>query len=331
MLETLGEPSYRAGQIMKWIWGRGIDDFSIMTNVTKTLRTRLNQDFRVLRPIIRQTKTSIDGTIKFLLSLSDDRLIESVLIPSGDHYTQCLSTQAGCPLGCRFCSTGRMGFERNLTSGEIAGQILSARAFLDEKKDQLPVNNVVFMGMGEPLLNWVQVEKALKIIRASDALNFSRRKVTLSTVGIKDKLIEFGRSNLALTAISLHAPDQNLRKELMPEAARYELEDLIADLESYPLAPRERITIEYVMLRGINDHIAHARELVRLLSRVKCKINLLKFNPDQKSDLESSGEQTIEAFQNFLRSKGVTVMLRKSMGADIFAACGQLKARLDGH
>jgi len=329
VLESMGEPSYRSRQVMQWLWGRGAGSFAQMTNVAKALRTKLDQDFHIFKPMVEETQTSVDGTIKFLFSLADGKLMESVLIPAGDHYTQCVSTQVGCPMGCRFCSTGRMGFERNLTSGEIAGQILSARGFLDEKKDPLPLSNLVFMGMGEPLLNWDQVKKALEVIRNPDALNFSRRKITLSSVGVKDKLSELGRSNLALTAISLHAPDQRLRKILMPAAAGYKLDDLIADLESYPLAPRERITIEYIMLKGVNDSINHARELVRVLSRVKYKINLLRFNPDQVSDFESSDEQTIEAFQDFLRSRGATVMLRKSMGADIFAACGQLKARSD--
>ncbi len=275
--------------------------------------------------------TSVDGTKKFLLGLGDDRVIESVLIPAGDHYTQCISTQVGCPMGCRFCSTGQMGFERNLTSGEIAGQVLGAGNYLKNNNDPLPVSNLVFMGMGEPLLNWGQVKKALEIIRDPEALNFSRRKVTLSTVGIRDALTEFGRSKLALTALSLHAPEQNLRKRLMPAAARYDLSGLIADLEQYPLAPRERITIEYVMLRGVNDSLAHARSLVRILSAVKCKINLLKFNPGPCSDFQCSGTETIDAFQDYLRTKGLTVMLRRSMGADIFAACGQLKADFIGN
>ncbi len=323
----MGEPAYRAGQVMKWIWGQGIGDFDLMTNITKNLRAKLNNDFQVLWPLVKQAETSVDGTTKFLLRLADGRVIESVIIPAGDHYTQCLSTQVGCPMGCVFCSTGKMGFERNLTSGEISSQIIAARHYLIGKNDPLPVSNLVFMGMGEPLLNWTQVKKALEIIRAADALNFSRRKVTLSTVGVRDKLTEFGDSKLALTAVSLHAPEQSLRKRLMPAAAVYELDELIACLENLPLAPRERITIEYVMLKGINDSLSHARDMVRILSRVKCKINLIKYNPGHEPGFESSDHETIGAFQDFLRSRGFTVMLRKSMGADIDAACGQLKAR----
>jgi len=297
-----------------------------MTNVSKRLRTRLDQDFLVFPPVVKQALVSTDGTIKFLLGLADNKVIESVIIPAGDHYTQCISTQVGCPLGCLFCSTGKMGFERNLSSGEIAGQVIAARHFLEDYNLPLPLSNLVFMGMGEPLLNWPQVKKALGMIRSPYALNFSRRKVTLSSAGVRDKLDEFGHSKLALTAISLHAPEQSLRKMLMPSAAGYELDDLISCLESFPLAPRERITIEYVMLKGINDTLSHARDLVRILSRVKCKINLLRYNPDHDPSLEPSDDQTIEAFQDLLRSRGFTVMLRKSMGADIFAACGQLKA-----
>lgn len=322
----MDQPSYRGKQIMKWIWGRGVSDFELMTNVSKVLRTKLGQKYQVSPPEVRQALQSTDGTRKFLFDLGDGKVIESVLIPSGGHYTQCVSTQAGCPLGCLFCSTGKMGFERNLTCAEIAGQVLAARKFLAENQDPLAVSNLVFMGMGEPLLNWGQVRKALGIIRDPDALDFSRRKVTLSTVGIRKNLEDFGRSATALLAVSLHAPEQELRRKIMPGASRYELDDLIADLESYPLAPRERITIEYVMLKGVNDSLAHAGKLVKKLSRVKCKINLLKFNPGSDPVFESSDEETINRFQDFLRSRGLTVMLRKSMGADIFAACGQLKA-----
>lgn len=323
----MGEPAYRSRQVMKWIWGAGVADFASMTNISKALRERLEQEYCISLPTVEQSRQSSDGTIKFLLKLGDDRVIESVLIPSGGHYTQCISTQAGCPLGCLFCSTGRMGFQRNLTSGEIAGQVLAARGFLKRKNYPLPVSNLVFMGMGEPLLNWEQVQKAFEIIRDPDALNFSRRKVTLSTVGIRGKMMQLGTASKALLAVSLHAPEQSLRKEIMPGAAQYSLGDLIADLESYPLAPRERITIEYIMLKGINDSIAHARQLVRILSRVKCKINLLKYNPGHESRFESTDPDSIELFQDYLRSRGLTVMLRKSMGADIDAACGQLKAR----
>lgn len=311
---------------MKWIWGRGIHDFELMTDISKALRAKLNQDFQVYRPAVKQAETSVDGTIKFLLGLADDKVIESVIIPAGDHYTQCLSTQVGCPMGCEFCSTGKMGFERNLTSGEIAGQVLAARHYLEGLNILMPVSNLVFMGMGEPLLNWTQVKKALEIIRSPDALNFSRRKVTLSTVGVPGKLDQFASSGLALVALSLHAPRQSLRQRIMPKASGYELDNLVACLENYPLAPRERITIEYVMLRGLNDSISHARDLVRILSRVRCKINLLKYNPGLDPVFESSRIETIEAFQDFLRSRGFTVMLRRSMGADIHAACGQLKA-----
>ncbi len=313
---------------MKWIWGQGIDDFELMTNVSKKLRVKLKQDFQIIHPVVKHRKTSKDGTIKFLLSLADEMVIESVLIPSDNHYTQCISTQVGCSMGCRFCSTGIMGLERNLTSGEIAGQILAARSFLKQNNHPLPVNNLVLMGMGEPLANWTQVKKGLEVIRNPDALCFSRRKVTLSTVGVRGKLDDLGRSRLVLTALSLHAPHQELRKQLMPAAAKYNLGELIACLERYILAPRERITVEYVMLKGVNDSLSHAADLVRLLSRVKCKINLINFNPGQVTGFKPSEHEVIEAFQGYLRSRGFTVMLRKSMGSDIFAACGQLKTKI---
>lgn len=322
----MDEPAYRARQVLKWVWGKEICDFDLMTNVSKALRAKLAETYSFNLPEVRKAEQSSDGTIKFLMSMADQKTAESVLIPAEDHYTQCVSTQIGCPMGCLFCSTGRMGFDRNLSSGEIAGQILSARKYLRENNYPLPLNNLVLMGMGEPLLNWEQVKKALSIFRDPDGLNFSRRKITLSTVGVKKSLRELGESNLVFLAVSLHAPNQGLRRSIMPGAASYEFNELISDLEKYPLAHRDRVTIEYVMLKGINDSLSHARELVKVLSKVKCKINLLRYNPDHSSDFKCSSEENIFVFQDFLRSRGFTVMLRKSMGADIHAACGQLKS-----
>nr|WP_028575629.1 23S rRNA (adenine(2503)-C(2))-methyltransferase RlmN [Desulfonatronovibrio hydrogenovorans] len=327
LMESLGEPAYRADQVMKWIWAGGVTSFEFMTNVSKALRSKLGLEYRIFHPRVSRAETSTDGTVKFLMTMDDEKVVETVLIPAGTHYTQCLSTQVGCPMGCRFCSTGKMGFERNLTCGEIAGQVVSAVRFLKDQGDPLAVSNLVIMGMGEPLLNWTEVQKALNIFRHAQALNFSRRRITLSTVGVRGRLMDFGRSNLALPAISLHAPDQSLRKSLMPGAAEYELGALMDDLKSYPLAPRERITMEYVMLKGVNDSPSQARDLVRLLSGLKCKINLLRYNPGEGAGFKCSSEESIAAFQDYLRSKDFTVMLRKSMGADIHAACGQLKAR----
>ncbi|WP_332308247.1 23S rRNA (adenine(2503)-C(2))-methyltransferase RlmN [Desulfonatronovibrio magnus] len=326
VLQAMDEPLYRASQIMKWIWGKNCNDFSSMTNVSKKLRLRLDQEYTIEPPGVARAARSSDGTIKLLLLLKDGKSVESVLIPAGDHYTQCLSTQVGCALGCQFCSTGTMGFERQMSAGEIAGQVLAARRYLLGSGNLMPVNNLVLMGMGEPLLNWKQVHQALQIFRCPDALNFSRRKITLSTAGVSGGLNKLGQSQLCYLAVSLHAPDQTTRQAIMPGASAHHLDNLIKDMETYPLAPRERITIEYMLLRGVNDSLRQAGELCKILSKVKCKINLLRFNPGVDSSFQSSTEESVEAFQDFLRSKGFTVMLRKSMGADIQAACGQLKA-----
>jgi 23S rRNA (adenine2503-C2)-methyltransferase len=307
-----------------------------MTNLSKSLREELAQNFNIIWPEVREIQESKDGTVKFLLSLEDKELIETVLIPEKDHYTQCLSSQVGCPLACTFCSTGQMGFKRNMEGYEIAAQILVAQNYLaqaaqaatsaaaQKKNSPKYLTNLVFMGMGEPLLNWKRVKCALHIINHPLGLNFSRRKITLSTVGIKGVLQEFARSRLALLAVSLHAPTQSLRQQIMPEAARWDLKEFVSTLADYPLPRRERITIEYVLLGGLNDRPEHARQLVRLLSRVKCKINLIAYNPGPNSKYRAPEKKDILKFEQILWSKGMTAILRKSKGQDINAACGQL-------
>ncbi len=327
LLKHRGEPAYRADQLWQWMWQKKAGNFQEMTNISKALRSSLQQEFVLQRPEVVQKKESIDGTVKLLLGLSDGFCIETVIIPEKDYYTQCISTQVGCPMGCVFCSTGRMGFKRNLTPGEIASQVLVAGRHLEDTGlDSTRLTNVVLMGMGEPLLNWDAVKKAMGMMTDPLGLGISRRRLTLSTVGVRDRLQEFGRSRLGMLAVSLHAPDQELRRKLMPGAATWDIQDLVSALEQYPLAPRERITIEYVLLKDINDSPAQARGLVRLLSRVKCKVNLLACNPGEHEGYQPPQEKTILAFEEVLRSKGLTVTLRKSKGQDISAACGQLAA-----
>ncbi|MBT8762561.1 23S rRNA (adenine(2503)-C(2))-methyltransferase RlmN [Desulfohalobiaceae bacterium Ax17] len=319
-----GEKEFRAKQLWPWLWAKRVKDFSLMTNLSKPLRKILAQNFCIKWPEVRDIKESKDGTVKFLLALEDEKLIETVLIPEKDHYTQCLSSQVGCSLACTFCSTGQMGFKRNMYSHEIAAQILVAQDYLQKKNSPKHLTNLVFMGMGEPLLNWKEVREALQIINHPLGLNFSRRKITLSTVGIKGVLQDFGQSKLALLAVSLHAPTQELREKIMPKAARWDLNELVSVLAEYPLARRERITIEYVLLGGVNDTPEHARQLVRLLSRVKCKINLIAYNPGPDSKYRAPEKKDILKFEQILWSKGMTAILRKSKGQDISAACGQL-------
>jgi len=298
-----------------------------MTNVSKSLRGKLAENWLIRPPQIHTVKTSRDGTIKFLLRLEDDCLIESVLIPEQEKMTQCLSSQVGCPMACTFCSTGRMGFVRNMRAGEIAGQILTAREYLKKHLPEKRLTNFVFMGMGDPLLNWEEMEKALNILHHPDGLAVSKRRITVSSVGFPDVISRLGESDLALLAVSLHASNQELRKELMPRAANFELGDLLAELKNFPLRPRERITIEYLLMRDKNDSPHLARQLVKLLSGLKCKVNLIAYNPAGEEDSYlRPEEERVLTFEKILWSKGVTATLRKSKGLDINAACGQLKA-----
>lgn len=326
VLLQMGEPAFRAKQLWHWIWQKNCVSFQEMSNISKGLRERLTSNYRLQPPEVQECQHSRDGTVKFLLRLEDQNLIECVLIPEQNHYTLCLSSQVGCSLGCTFCSTGLIGFQRNLSSGEILGQILQARSFLEQTKNPLGLRNLVFMGMGEPLLNWQQVQKSLQTIQDPLALGFSRRRITISSVGVPGKLQEFAASQLGSLALSLHAPSQELRQILMPRAANiYPLPDLMQALQSLPLPPRARITIEYILIRDVNDSLEQAKELRRVLSKIPCKINLIAFNPDPGLPYAAPDPDQVLAFESFLWHKNQTVTLRKSKGQDIQAACGQLK------
>jgi len=279
-------------------------------------------------PQVHEVQTSSDGTVKFLLALEDNQRIESVLIPEKDHVTLCLSSQAGCSLECTFCATGRMGLARNLNLAEILGQILVARDHLQDAGADLPLRNLVFMGMGEPLLNWTNVRRALESLHLPQGLDFSKRRITVSTVGLPRVLAELGACGLASLAVSLHAPTQELRARIMPKAARFPLDALLRDLENYPLQPTQKITIEYVLLGGINDGPEQARELVRVLNKVKAKVNLIPFHPSPGLPYEAPDMGRVLAFEALLKAKGLPATLRKSKGQDIVAACGQLLAQM---
>lgn len=332
MTTELGEPRFRAIQVWQWLWQKNARSFEEMTNVSKATRAKLTQRAAINVPEVATVQVSEDGTTKFLLRLADGALVETVLIPSVSRegktrVTQCLSCQVGCAMGCTFCSTGTMGFERNMTMGEILGQVLVARAHLgDDRPDHPMIRNLVFMGMGEPLLNLKEMMRSLTTLHDDNGLNFSARRITVSTCGIEKGLRELGESGLAYLAVSLHAPNQELRARIMPKAAHWHLDDLIAALESYPLKTRERVTFEYLLLGGVNDSIEHARELVRLVSRVRGKLNLIVYNPAEGSPYKAPTEERILAFEQLLWSKNITAIIRKSKGQDIKAACGQLKA-----
>ncbi len=329
-LADMGEAPYRTRQVWQWLWQKGCRDIAAFSDVSKTLRAALAERAELRWPGVDRVRTSSDGTAKFLLRLADAEAVETVLIPEKDHYTLCLSTQVGCALGCTFCATGKMGFRRNLTPGEILGQILVARQWLWDRQSPLALRNLVFMGMGEPFLNYDNLLAALESLHHPQGLDFSSRRITVSTAGIVKNLAAFGATGLGSLAVSLHAPTQELRERIMPVAKTVPLDELMAALKAYPLKPRERLTFEYLLLDGINDSPEMARELVRLLSHVKAKVNLIAFNPVPGIPYGAPDPERVAAFQEVLRQKGFTATLRKSKGADIAAACGQLRAESEG-
>ena len=329
--DELGEPPFRAKQIWKWLWHKRARSFDDMSDLSRVLRQRLYETATITWPSIEKTQVSKDGTIKFLLRLADGELVETVLIPSESRegkgrMTQCLSCQVGCAMACTFCSTGSMGFSRNMSMGEILGQVLVAQDYLGDTPDHPKLRNLVFMGMGEPLLNLTEVMKSLHTLNNELGLAFSPRRITISTCGIEKGLAELGESGLSYLAVSLHAPNQELRQTLMPRAARWPLESLMSALRSYPLKTRERLTFEYLLLGGVNDSLAHARELAKLMSHIKGKLNLIAYNPAEGAPYKAPTPEAVLAFEKLLWSKGITATLRKSKGQDIDAACGQLKA-----
>lgn len=332
-MKDLGEPSFRAMQAWQWIWQRLARDFHQMSNISKNCRARLAETARIAWPEVECVQKSCDGTTKFLLRLEDGEHVETVLIPSigrdgATRISQCLSCQVGCAMGCKFCATGQMGLVRNMSMGEILGQVLVARDYLGDTRLDWPIlRNLVFMGMGEPLANLDNVLPALQVLNHGKGLNFSPRRITVSTCGLKKGLEELGESGLAFLAVSLHAPNQELRSELMPAAANWPLDEMLAALSSYPLKTRERITFEYLLLAGINDSPEHARKLASLMGRVKGKLNLIVYNASPGSPYRAPSEDAVLAFEKILWNHNITAIRRKSKGADIAAACGQLRAR----
>ena len=319
---------YRAGQLWNWIWAKNCLDFEEMSDVSKETHRLLREKAYLFRPTIEKVSKSKDGTTKFLLKLEDGELIETVLIPSISkdgkvRITQCLSTQVGCAMACSFCSTGKLGFKRNMSMGEILGQVQAARAFLEDYHPEHPIiRNLVFMGMGEPLLNFENLMKSLETLHHKKGLAFSTRRITVSTCGIQKGLKELGESNLAYLAVSLHAPTQEKRAMLMPKAAAWHLEDLLSALESYTLHTRERMTLEYLVLGGVNDTPQDAKELIKICSRLKAKLNLIPYNDTPGSPYKAPSFENLLRFEKALWAKNVTAIIRKSKGQDIEAACG---------
>ena len=329
--DDLGEPAFRANQVWQWLWQKGAVSFSAMTNVSKATRAVLEERCAIRLPEIAAEEKSADGTVKFLLRLADGECVETVLIPSESRegvprMTQCLSCQVGCAMACTFCATGSMGFVRNMTMGEILGQVLVARQYLGDTVENPRLRNLVFMGMGEPLLNFKEVMRSLEVLGHDMGFNFSPRRITVSTCGLQKGLLELGESGLAYLAVSLHAPTQELRERIMPKAAHWRLDDLVGTLAKYPLKTRERLTFEYLLLGGVNDQPEHARALAKLMARVKAKLNLIVYNPVPGAPYDAPRPRDVEAFLEILHNKHITAIIRKSKGQDIKAACGQLRA-----
>jgi 23S rRNA (adenine2503-C2)-methyltransferase len=320
-VEKIGLETYRAEQIRRWIFGHQAGSFEEMTNLSKEMRHYLNSISYVSQLKIAKTEISLDGTKKFSFELEDGKGIESVLIPERAHYTACISSQVGCAMGCKFCLTGRRGLNRNLKASEIINQILQIRQSMDQP-DRL--TNIVFMGMGEPLANYWAVKSAVKNIICADALNFSRRRVTLSTCGLVPEIERLGKELPINLAVSLNAADDKTRNLLMPINRRYPLNTLIDTLMRFPLTKRGRITFEYILIRDINDRLTDATKLARLLKDIRAKINLIPFNVYNGTPFQAPDEGRILAFQDELIRKNYTVIIRKSKGTDISAACGQL-------
>lgn len=330
--ERLGEKRFRAVQLFRWIHQRGASDFSAMSDLAKSLREKLADVAHVtpLRVLSRQDST--DGTIKWLFDVGQGDAVETVFIPETDRGTLCVSSQAGCAVGCRFCSTGHQGFSRNLTTGEIVAQLWFAEHFLRQKfgtSDRV-ISNVVMMGMGEPLQNYSALVPALKVMLDDHGYGLSRRRVTVSTSGVVPMIDRLAVDCPVALAVSLHAPNDELRSGLVPLNKKYPLAELLdACLRYLPAAPRDFVTFEYCMLAGVNDQPEHARQLVSLLRQhgrngVACKINLIPFNPFPDSGLVCSDKATVQAFAEHLSAAGLVTTVRKTRGDDIDAACGQL-------
>ncbi len=319
----LGEPGFRARQIFSWLYRPGISSFSAMTNLSLAFRARLENIARISCLQVDKREEASDGTVKYAFKLADNALIESVLIPDNDRHTLCVSSQAGCAMGCAFCLTGTMGLRRNLTAAEIVNQVIHARDEL-EAGDKGRINNLVFMGMGEPLANYDNLRRALDILIDDNGLDFSQRRITVSTCGLVPGIEQLGAETKVNLAISLHAADNETRSRLLPINRTYDITALLKACRAYPLPKRRRIMIEYVLLAGINDSPGDARQLIKILHKLRCKINLLPCNETDALPFKRPERVVVEKFQNILQEAGYTAIIRESRGAEISAACGQL-------
>ncbi|NYH99745.1 23S rRNA (adenine(2503)-C(2))-methyltransferase RlmN [Cupriavidus plantarum] len=326
----LGEKPFRARQLQRWIHQFGASRFDTMSDLAKSLREKLATRAEIRAPSVIADNVSTDGTRKWLVDVGAGNAVETVYIPEETRGTLCISSQAGCAVNCRFCSTGKQGFSRNLSTGEIIGQLWMAEFAMREHlgrgpKDDRVISNVVMMGMGEPLLNYDQVVPALRLMLDDNAYGLSRRRVTVSTSGVVPMMDRLSKDLPVALAVSLHASNDPLRDMLVPLNKKYPLAELMAACRRYlEFAPRDFITFEYCMLDGVNDGVEHARELLKLVADVPCKFNLIPFNPFPESGLKRSNNEQIRRFAQVLMDAGIVTTIRKTRGDDIDAACGQL-------
>jgi 23S rRNA (adenine2503-C2)-methyltransferase len=327
---SMGEKPFRARQILRWVHKVGEPDFAAMTDIAALLREKLQQQAYVAAPQVKRDEISADGTRKWLLDVGTGNAVETVFIPEAGRGTLCISTQAGCALNCSFCSTGKQGFNRNLSVAEIIGQLWWANRQIGKDSDgKWPVTNVVMMGMGEPLLNFDNTVSALRLMLDDNAYGLSRRRVTLSTSGIVPAMDRLREECPVALAVSLHASNDSLRDVLVPINQKYPLRVLLAACQRYlECAPRDFVTFEYVMLEGINDSIQHAHELVALVHDVPCKFNLIPFNPFPQTHYRRSKADVIARFRDVLVQADIVTTVRKTRGDDIDAACGQLAGQV---
>jgi len=329
-MERIGEKTFRAKQLWQWIYHQGVTEFDQMSNISKSLHGKLSENFFISRPKVTEELTSSDATRKWLFEFDDGNEAETVFIPETDRGAVCISSQVGCTLTCKFCHTGTQLLVRNLTPSEIIGQFMAARDSYGEwpspPGDKRLLSNIVLMGMGEPLYNYDNVVKAMKIIMDDEGISFSKRRITLSTSGVVPEIRRLGEDINCGLAISLHAATDDVRSEIMPINKKYPLKDLMEAVRDYPCSNARRITFEYVMIKGVNDSEADARALVRLVKDIPCKFNLIPFNKWPGSDYECSSRNAQHKFASILNDAGYTATIRVTRGEDILAACGQLKS-----
>jgi len=332
-LLALGEKPFRAVQLLKWIHQLGVTDFDLMTNISKPLREKLKEVAEIRPPLIKDCFDAKDGCYKWIVEVTSGSSVEMVYIPEAGRGTLCISSQAGCSLDCSFCATGKQGFNSDLTTAEIIGQLWLAKQELGEFSQPLPrrITNVVMMGMGEPLLNFDNVINAVNLMMEDNCYGLSKRRVTISTSGVVPAILRLSEFTDASLALSLHAPNDELRSQIVPINRKYPIKELLASVKQYmdSLTDSRVATIEYILISGVNDHRQHARELAELLRPLPCKINLIPFNPIAGSEYKRSSNTAITSFRQILQEAGYTVTIRTTRGDEIGAACGQLVGQVD--